>query len=151
MEAYLIDPVPIDGVATTPVIASGESWEAKVRFLFLPEAELTKTLRLTATSVNDPTISDTGEATYLVGRQGTIDLTPSDPISIDEANFIYTMEITVDNRLNPVISPTQTISIDKVDGDWSKYINLKIDDNDRSFRLHLMSLEKLLSRLRLVR
>ena len=135
MEAYLIDPVPIDGVATTPVIASGESWEAKVRFLFLPEAELTKTLRLTATSVNDPTISDTGEATYLVGRQGTIDLTPSDPISIDEANFIYTMEITVDNRLNPVISHTQTISIDKVDGDWSKYINLKIDDNDRSFSL----------------
>ena len=37
--------------------------------------------------------------------------------------------------LNPVVFPSQTISIDKVDGDWSKYINLKIDDNDRSFSL----------------
>ena len=68
----------------------------------LPEAELTKTLRLTATSVNDPTISDTGEATYLVGRQGTIDLTPPDPISIDEAEPHLTMEITV--RTNSIQS-----------------------------------------------
>ena len=34
MIATLIDPAPINGVATTPVIASGESWEATVRFSF---------------------------------------------------------------------------------------------------------------------
>ena len=135
MEAELIDPVPVGGIATTPVIASGESWEAKVRFRFLANSDGSRTLGLTATSVNDPTISDTGEATYLVGRQGTIDLTPPSPISIDEANFIYEMEIEVKNRLNPLVSPTQTISIDKVDGDWSRYISLKIDDDDRRFLL----------------
>ena len=135
MVAELIDPVPIGGVATTPVIQTGESWEAKVRFRFLTGADGSRTLGLTATSVNDPTISDTGEATYLVGRQGTIDLTPPAPISIDEPNFIYTMDIEVKNKLNPLVYPSQTISMDKVDGEWSSYISVRIDNSDRSFSL----------------
>ena len=135
MVAELIDPVPIGGVATTPVIQTGESWEAKVRFRFLTGADGSRTLGLTATSVNDPTISDTGEATYLVGRQGTIDLTPPAPISIDEPNLIYTMDIEVKNKLNPLVYPSQTISMDKVDGEWSSYISVRIDNSDRSFSL----------------
>ena len=135
MVAELIDPVPVGGVATTPIIASGESWEAKVRFRFLADADGSRTLGLTATSVNDPTISETGEATYLVGRQGTIDLTPPAPISIDEAGLIYTMDVEVKNKLNPLVYPSQTISMDKVDGDWSSYISVRIDNSDRSFSL----------------
>ena len=135
MVAELIDPVPIGGVATTPVIQTGESWEAKVRFRFLTGADGSRTLGLTATSVNDPTISDTGEATYLVGRQGTIDLTPPAAIPIDEPNLIYTMDIEVKNKLNPLVYPSQTISMDKVDGEWSSYISVRIDNNDRSFSL----------------
>ena len=135
MVAELIDPVPVGGVATTPIIQSGESWDAKVRFRFLAGADGSRTLGLTATSVNDPTISDTGEATYLVGRQGTIDLTPPAPISIDEANLIYSMDVEVKNKLNPLVYPSQTISIDKVDGDWSSYISVRIDSDDRSFSL----------------
>ena len=135
MVAELIDPVPIGGVATTPVIQTGESWEAKVRFRFLTGADGSRTLGLTATSVNDPTISDTGEATYLVGRQGTIDLTPPAAILIDEPNLIYTMDIEVKNKLNPLVYPSQTISMDKVDGEWSSYISVRIDNNDRSFSL----------------
>ncbi|MGB2352907.1 MAG: hypothetical protein ACPH9J_04295 [Candidatus Poseidoniaceae archaeon] len=135
MVAELIDPVPIGGVATTPVIQSGETWEAKVRFRFLDGADGSRTLGLTATSVNDPTISDTGEATYLVGRQGTIDLTPPAPISIDEADLIYTMDIEVKNKLNPLVFPSQTISMDKVPGDWSSYLSVRIDSNDGQFSL----------------
>ena len=135
MVAELIDPVPIGGVATTPVIQTGESWEAKVRFRFLTGADGSRTLGLTATSVNDPTISDTGEATYLVGRQGTIDLTPPAPILIDEPNLIYTMDVEVKNKLNPLVYPSQTISMDKVDGEWSSYISVRIDNSDRSFSL----------------
>ncbi|MGB1659610.1 MAG: hypothetical protein ACPHHS_03855 [Candidatus Poseidoniaceae archaeon] len=135
MVAELIDPVPIGGVATTPVIQSGETWEAKVRFRFLDGADGSRTLGVTATSVNDPTISDTGEATYLVGRQGTIDLTPPAPISIDEADLIYTMDIEVKNKLNPLVFPSQTISMDKVPGDWSSYLSVRIDSNDGQFSL----------------
>lgn len=135
MVAELIDPVPIGGVATTPVIQTGESWEAKVRFRFLTGADGSRTLGLTATSVNDPTISDTGEATYLVGRQGTIDLTPPALVIIEEPNLIYTMDIEVKNKLNPLVYPSQTISMDKVDGEWSSYISVRIDNSDRSFSL----------------
>ena len=135
MVAELIDPVPIGGIATTPIIPSGETWEAKVRFRFLSDADGSRTLGLTATSVNDPTIASTGQATYLVGRQGTIDLTPPAPISIEEAGLIYTMDIEVKNKLNPLVYPSQTISMDKVDGDWSSYISVRIDNDDRSFSL----------------
>ncbi|MGB0365719.1 MAG: hypothetical protein ACPGJD_06640 [Candidatus Poseidoniaceae archaeon] len=135
MVAELIDPVPIGDVATTPIIPSGESWDARVRFRFLADADGSRTLGLTATSVNDPSISDTGEATYLVGRQGTIDLTPPAPISIEEANLIYVMDIEVKNKLNPLVYPSQTISMDKVDGDWSSYLSVRIDSDDRQFAL----------------
>ena len=135
MVAELVDPAPIGGVATTPVIQSGETWEATVRFRFLDGADGSRTLGLTATSVNDPTISDTGEATYLPGRQGTIDLTPPAPIAIDEANLIYTMDIEVKNKLNPLVYPAQTITMDKVSGDWSSYLIVRIDSNDQQFAL----------------
>ena len=143
MVAYLIDPVPIDGVATTPVIASGESWEAKVRFSFLADAENINTLGLTATSVNDPTISDTGEATYSVGGTGNILLIPQvmdgetipGYITIDEAGLIESMDIEVQNKLNPTAAPQQSIVMAKVDGDWANYINVRIDNNDRQFSL----------------
>ena len=135
MVAELVDPAPIGGVATTPVIQSGETWEATVRFRFLDGADGSRTLGLTATSVNDPTISDTGEATYLPGRQGTIDLTPPAPIAIDEANLIYTMDVEVKNKLNPLVYPAQTITMDKVSGDWSSYLIVRIDSNDQQFAL----------------
>ena len=137
MVAELIVPAPIGGIATTPVIPSGETWEAKVRFRFLAGADGSRTLGLTATSVNDPSISETGEATYLVGRQGTIDLTPPAPISIEEFDLIYTMDIEVKNKLNPLVYPSQTISMDKADGpdDWSSYLSVRIDNDDRQFSL----------------
>ena len=48
---------------------TGESWEATVRFSFAEGSGGVLTLGLTATSVSDPTISDTGEATYEVGSK----------------------------------------------------------------------------------
>ncbi len=135
MVAEIIDPMPIDGVATTPIVASGETFDAIVRFRFLDGSDGSQTLGLTATSVNEPTISETGEATYLVGRQGTIDLVPPPRIDVDESNLVYTMDIEVKNKLNPAVSPTQTISMDKVDGNWSSYISVRINNNDRSFSL----------------
>lgn len=142
MVVELIDPAPIDGIATTPIIPSGETWDAKVRFRFLAELAdqgaceipCTRTLGLTATSVNDPTISSTGEATYLVGRQGLVDLTwQTTPVLIEEADFIYTLEVVVKNKLSAV--PSQTITMDKMDGDWSSYISVRIDNDDRRFSL----------------
>jgi hypothetical protein len=41
----------------------------------------------------------------------------------------------VKNKLNPLVYPSQTISMDKVDGDWSSYISVRIDNDDRSFSL----------------
>ncbi|MDB2542113.1 hypothetical protein N9X31_01650, partial [Candidatus Poseidoniales archaeon] len=135
MIAEIIDPMPIDGVSTTPVIASGETFDAIVRFRFLDDSDGSQTLELTATSVNEPSISETGEATYLVGRQGTIDLVPPPFIEVSESNLVYTMDIEVKNKLNPAVSPSQTISMDKVDGNWSSYISVRINNNDRSFSL----------------
>ena len=135
MIAEIIDPMPIDGVSTTPVIASGETFDAIVRFRFLDGSDGSQTLELTATSVNEPSISETGEATYLVGRQGTIDLVPPPFIEVSESNLVYTMDIEVKNKLNPAVSPSQTISMDKVDGNWSSYISVRINNNDRSFSL----------------
>ena len=135
MIAEIIDPIPIDGVSTTPVIASGETFDAIVRFRFLDGSDGSQTLELTATSVNEPSISETGEATYLVGRQGTIDLVPPPFIEVSESNLVYTMDIEVKNKLNPAVSPSQTISMDKVDGNWSSYISVRINNNDRSFSL----------------
>ena len=137
MVAEIIDPMPIGGVATTPVIASGETFDAIVRFRFLDGSDGSQTLGLIATSVNEPTISATGEATYLVGRQGTIDLVPPTPavVEVSESSFVYTMDIEVKNKLNPAVSPSQSITIDKVDGNWSSYISVRINTNDRSFSL----------------
>jgi hypothetical protein len=45
------------------------------------------------------------------------------------------MDIEVKNKLNPLVYPSQTISMDKVDGDWSSYISVRIDNDDRSFSL----------------
>ena len=136
MVAELVDPVPIGGVATTSLIPSGESREVTVRFRFLANVQASRTLGVTATSVNDPTISDTGEATYLPGRQGTILLTPAEPISINEANLIYTMDVEVKNALNPLVFPSQTISMDKVDSDeWTSFISVRINNDDRQFSL----------------
>jgi hypothetical protein len=127
--------MPIDGVSTTPVIPSGETFDAIVRFRFLDGSDGSQTLELTATSVNEPLISETGEATYLVGRQGTIDLVPPPFIEVSESNLVYTMDIEVKNKLNPAVSPSQTISMDKVDGNWSSFISVRINNNDRSFSL----------------
>ena len=137
MVAEIIDPMPIGGVATTPVVASGETFDAIVRFRFLDGSDGSQTLTLIATSVNEPTISATGEATYLVGRQGTIDLVPPTPavIEVSDSSFVYTMDIEVKNKLNPAVSPSQSITIDKVDGNWSSYISVRINTNDRSFSL----------------
>jgi uncharacterized membrane protein len=135
MVAEIIDPMPIDGVSTTPVIPSGETFDAIVRFRFLDGSDGSQTLELTATSVNEPLISETGEATYLVGRQGTIDLVPPPFIEVSESNLVYTMDIEVKNKLNPAVSPSQTISMDKVDGNWSSFISVRINNNDRSFSL----------------
>lgn len=137
MVAEIIDPMPIDGVSTTPVIASGETFDAIVRFRFLDGSDGSQTLGLIATSVNEPTISATGEATYLVGRQGTIDLVPPTPavVEVSDSSLVYTMDIEVKNKLNPAVSPSQSITIDKVDGNWSSYISVRINTNDRSFSL----------------
>ena len=45
------------------------------------------------------------------------------------------MDIEVKNKLNPLVYPSQTISMDKVAGDWSSYISVRIDNDDRSFSL----------------
>ena len=137
MVAEIIDPMPIGGVSTTPVITSGETFDAIVRFRFLDGSDGSQTLGLIATSVNEPTISATGEATYLVGRQGTIDLVPPTPavVEVSDSSLVYTMDIEVKNKLNPAVSPSQSITIDKVDGNWSSYISVRINTNDRSFSL----------------
>jgi hypothetical protein len=137
MVAEIIDPMPIGGVATTPVVASGETFDAIVRFRFLDGSDGSQTLELIATSVNEPSISSTGVATYLVGRQGTIDLVPPTPavIEVSDSTLVYKMDVQVNNKLNPAVSPTQSITIDKVDGNWSSYISVRINTNDRSFSL----------------
>jgi uncharacterized membrane protein len=135
MIAEIIDPIPIDGVSTTPVIASGETFDAIVRFRFLEGSDSSQTLRLIATSVNEPSISATGEATYLVGEQGTIALVPPPFVEVSESNFVYEMEVEVKNKLNAAVSPSQTISMGIVDGNWSSYISVRINSNDRDFSL----------------
>ena len=90
-----------------------------------------------------PTISDTGEATYSVGGTGNILLIPQvmdgetipGYITIDEAGLIESMDIEVQNKLNPTAAPQQSIVMAKVDGDWANYINVRIDNNDRQFSL----------------
>ena len=94
--------------------------------------------------MSDPTVADTGEATYEVGSRGNILLIPSvmedetvpGYITVEESDFIYKMDIEVQNKLSPLVAEEQYITIDKVDvGDWTKYIKIRIDSNDLAFSL----------------
>jgi hypothetical protein len=67
-----------------------------------------------ATSVNDPSISSFGSATYLVGSQNWLKIIPTSMLTIDEADpgEDWTITVTVRNQY----TTAQSVSMDLDNG-----------------------------------
>jgi len=91
----------------TPTIAPGASYNITVRFFFDDGAEGQVPLEVTATSVLDPDISNTGLILFSVGSQDWLRLIAVDDLVIDEAGT-YEVVLTLRNQF----TDEQTVTID---------------------------------------
>ncbi len=119
----------------TPEIAVGTSFNVSVRFSFIEGTDGQLTLGVVATSVNDPNISATGSATYLVGSQNWLKIIPTEILVIDEADPFepWSMTVTVRNQY----TTAQSVSMNLDNGDSSNWIQSRIANNDRTFSLEV--------------
>ena len=117
----------------TPEIATGASYNVSVRFSFLDGTEGQLPLGVIATSVNDPNISATGSATYLVGSQNWLKIIPTEMLVIDDAEppEAWSMTVIVRNQY----TTAQSVSMNLDNGDSSNWIQSRIATNDRTFSL----------------
>jgi hypothetical protein len=99
----------IEGLSTlrTPTIAPGASYNITVRFSFDDSAEGQVPLEVSATSVLDPDISNTGLILFSVGSQDWLRLIAVDDLVIDEAGT-YEVVLTLRNQF----TDEQTVTID---------------------------------------
>ena len=117
----------------TPEIETGASYNVTVRFSFEPGTSGQLNLIIIATSVNDPSISAQGSATYLVGSQNWLKILPAAPLTIDEADPIEEWSMTV--KVRNQYTTAQSVTIDLDNGESSAYVQTRIGSNDRSFVL----------------
>ncbi len=117
----------------TPELATGTSYNVSVRFSFLDGTEGQLTLGVIATSVNDPNISSTGSATYLVGSQNWLKIIPTGLLVINDADpaEAWSMTVTVRNQY----TTAQSVSMNLDNGDSSNWIQSRLANNDRTFSL----------------
>ena len=114
----------------TVLIEPGESIDIIVRFNFLDGSDGELTLFVTATSVNDANITDTGEATYLVGSQNWLRILSIER-PIFEKDGDYEVIITVRNQYDS----TQVVKMELDIGQSNSYFTTTIDREDLSFNL----------------
>lgn len=130
MEATL-ENVTQDG-RTTEVLP-GESCFVHVRFSFIAGAEGTLTLGVVATSVNDPAVSATGNAVYLVGSQNWLRIPTVVPAEIRDADALHSMTVKVRNQY----TTAQAVAMELDAGEAANFMQIRIDSQDRNFVLQV--------------
>lgn len=88
-------------------------------------------MNVVATSVNDPSISNSGSVSFLVGSQNWLKLIPSAPITIDNADDEVLALVTVRNQF----TSAQVVTMDLDDSKTKNWFQSRIDSADRSFVL----------------
>jgi uncharacterized membrane protein len=116
----------------TVLIEPGESIDVIVRFNFLDGSDGQLTLFVTATSVNDANITDTGEATYVVGSQNWLRILSIER-PIFEKDGDYEVSITVRNQY----SSAQVVKMELDIGQSNSYFTTTIGREDLSFNLQV--------------
>ena len=116
-------------------ILPGQSYNVSVRFSFDADAQGQLPLGVIATSVNDPNISATGSAIYLVGSQNWLKIIPTGQLVINDAEPAeqWSMTVTVRNQY----TTAQSVSMNLVAGESSNWIQSKISNGDRTFSLEV--------------
>lgn len=117
----------------TPEILTGSSYNVSVRFSFNDGTDGQLLLNVIATSVNDPSITSSGSATYLVGSQNWLKIIPTELLVIDEADpaDAWSMTVTVRNQY----TTAQSVSMNLDSGESSNWVQSKIANGDRTFSL----------------
>jgi uncharacterized membrane protein len=114
----------------TLVLDPGESIDIIVRFNFLDGSDGQLTLFVTATSVNDANITDTGSATYIVGSQNWLRILSIErPIFEEDGEYVVT--IAVRNQY----TGAQVVKMEVDIGQSNSYFTTTIEREDLSFNL----------------
>lgn len=114
-------------------IAPGASENVSVSFSFISGTEGELQLGVTATSQNDPSISDTGNALYRVGSQNWLRIPSVIPLEIDTADADHFMELTVRNQY----TTAQAVAMELDAGEAGSYMQVRINSQDRNFVLQV--------------
>ncbi len=114
----------------TLLIEPGESIDIIVRFNFLDGSDGQLTLFVTATSVNDAGIADTGSATYVVGSQNWLRILSIErPIFEEDGEYVVT--IVVRNQY----TSSQVVKMELDIGQSNSYFTTTINREDLGFNL----------------
>ena len=116
----------------TPTLSPGESYNLTVRFSFDDGINDRLIMRVIATSVNDPTVSSSGQCTYKVGSQNYLRIISTESTIIDEAG-VYEVIVTVRNQY----TTGQSVTMDWDQGDTRNWFRASIDSSDRDFWLEV--------------
>jgi len=117
----------------TAEVLPGESCFVIVSFAFTDGTEGTLTLGVVATSVNDPTVSATGNAVYLVGSQNWLRIPTVLPSEVRDAEDLHTMTVKVRNQY----TTAQAVAMELDAGEAANFMQLRIDSQDRNFVLQV--------------
>lgn len=120
----------VDG--NTPIIETGASFNASVRFSFNEGTDGERTLGVIATSIADSNVSARGESVYSVGSLGWLRIVYNQPpLQIVDAEEDYTITVTVRNQY----THAQNVAMELDNGDSSSWFQARIDSTDRGFIL----------------
>lgn len=111
----------------TLLIEPGASTNVTVEFSFAEDISGQLTLNLHAQSVNDPTSTNYGTATFKVGSQNWLRLIGPEPVDLFEADTEMELLLVLRNQYTGI----QSVSIDLPPSDAGSYLTITIDENDQ--------------------
>ena len=114
----------------TGALAVGTSYNVTVEFSFVDGTEGQLTMRVIATSTADSTISNSGQATYLVGSQNWLKIYAIAPVTINEEG-----ETEVKVRIVNQYTTGQLVKMEVDDSESNKWLQVSIARLDRDFSL----------------
>ena len=118
----------IDG--NTPQIEIGASYNVSVEFSFVEGTQGNLNLQVTATSNADPSISATGQATYVVGSQDWLRIFAIPPLEVSEEG-----EYDVNIRVVNLYTTGQIVKMDLDTGETNSWFRSSIARLDKDFTL----------------
>ncbi len=116
-----------------PSVPQGASVNVTIEYAFASGTNGLLELTVTARSEESGNVSfASGSATFQVGSQGWLDLTPAGMVTLDEDGWIIS-NLTIHNR-HPANAQFITISVEP--GEERKYASVRVVSNDASFVLN---------------